>query len=96
MAEDRSLNACDHGSHGHGTRAGSSLQEIVREMLDDYYLAHGATRPSNVYRFVMAEVEKGMLETVMRHTEGNQCQAARELGISRGNLRSKLQRYNLA
>ncbi|MCU7922201.1 MAG: Fis family transcriptional regulator, partial [Candidatus Thiodiazotropha sp. (ex Dulcina madagascariensis)] len=48
-----------------------------------------------LYRLVMNEVEAPLLESVMKHTGGNQTQAATILGISRSTLRKKLSLYDL-
>jgi two-component system nitrogen regulation response regulator GlnG len=43
-----------------------------------------------VYREVIESVERPLLETVLRHTEGNQIRAAALLGINRNTLRKKI------
>jgi two-component system nitrogen regulation response regulator GlnG len=50
-------------------------------------LENGSNR---LYSDFQAETERFLLERVMRHTGGNQLQAARLLGITRGKLRSRL------
>ena len=45
----------------------------------------------NLYSFIIREVERPLLEEVLRHTKGNQKEAARILGINRNTLRSKIQ-----
>ncbi len=44
----------------------------------------------NLYAEILEIVERELLIRVLTHTEGNQVQAARILGISRGNLRAKI------
>ena len=44
---------------------------------------------------VIAEVEKPLLEAVMKRAGGNQLRAARMLGINRNTLRKKLSLYGL-
>lgn len=53
------------------------------EMLD-------GEKPSGLYRLVIRQAEQALLSMVMRECGGNQSRAAEWLGISRGNLRSKL------
>ena len=43
----------------------------------------------------IVEVEKPLLEIVMRHVKSNQCKAAEILGINRNTLRKKLKLYKL-
>lgn len=50
---------------------------------------------SGLYDLVLKEVERPLLECVMNDCRGNQTRAAKLLGISRGNLRTKLARYDM-
>jgi DNA-binding protein Fis len=43
-----------------------------------------------IYRRVCAEIDRVVIETVLRHVNGNQVQASELLGISRTTLRAKL------
>jgi len=49
----------------------------------------------NLYRIVIGEVEKALLESVMERVDHNQTKAARILGINRNTLRSKLEKHEL-
>lgn len=71
------------------------LSECVRGALNSYFEHLDGHAASNLYQLVMAEVEQPLLETVMRHTNGNQTRAAKVLGISRSTLRKKLAIYEL-
>ncbi|MEK9541567.1 MAG: helix-turn-helix domain-containing protein [Gammaproteobacteria bacterium] len=44
---------------------------------------------------VIKEVEKPMLEEVMKFCNGNKSQASKILGINRVTLRTKLKQYNI-
>jgi DNA-binding NtrC family response regulator len=44
----------------------------------------------DLYSEALAVMERHILTTVLKHTEGNQVQAARILGITRGSLRNKI------
>ena len=44
---------------------------------------------------VLREVERPLLEVVMRQTNGNQSRTAEILGINRNTLRKKLKLYQL-
>lgn len=50
---------------------------------------------SGLYDLVLKEVERPLLKCVMQDCNGNQTRAAKVLGISRGNLRTKLARYDM-
>lgn len=71
------------------------LHDCVRAALGHYLADLDGETPSGLYQMVLAEVERPLLETVMAHVRGNQCQAASYLGISRSTLRKKLKLYDL-
>ncbi len=48
-----------------------------------------------MYDMILRVVEKPLLETVMKHAEGNQSRAADWLGINRNTLRRKLLDHKL-
>lgn len=50
----------------------------------------------NLYREALEQMEREVLLSVLRHTAGNQVQAARILGITRGSLRTKIRSLNIA
>jgi Fis family transcriptional regulator len=50
---------------------------------------------SDLHEMVLGEVERPLIETVLDHTDGNQSQAARMLGMSRSTLRKKMARYRV-
>lgn len=66
------------------------LAEAVRISLKHYFKTLDGHKPNDLYRLVLAEVERPLLETVLHQCNGNQCRAAAYLGISRGTLRKKL------
>ena len=71
------------------------LAETVERALQDYLDALGDHEPTNIYRLVLDEVERPLLETMMRYAHGNQSKAAQYMGISRATLRIKLNRHCL-
>lgn len=70
-----------------------SLRSSVRESLQSYFAQLDGQTPANLYGMVMAEVEKPLIEMVLKLTNGNQSKAAIILGISRGTLRKKMAIY---
>ena len=79
------------------SRAGldSSLSETVERTLQDYLDTFGDHEAMIIYRLVLDEVERPLLELMMRYTHGNQSKAAQCMGINRATLRTKLKRHNL-
>lgn len=73
----------------------ASLSETAHTALQDYLDTLGDQEPENVYRIVLDEVERPMLEIMMRHAKDNQSKAAAWMGINRATLRTKLKRHNL-
>lgn len=71
------------------------LCDQVEEALRRYFEQLDGHRPSSLYRLVLNEVEPPLLRTVLRHTGGNQTQAAEILGLDRSTLRKKLRQYAL-
>lgn len=77
------------------SRKREPLRECVRDALEHYFRQLDGFQPGELYTMVLGEVEAPLLETVLRHTEGNQSRAAELLGLNRGTLRKKLKQYNL-
>ncbi|KTD21271.1 helix-turn-helix domain-containing protein [Legionella londiniensis] len=69
------------------------LQEIVYNLVNRF-LSENKSKPiDNLYEMILSEVEPPLLQAVMEKRRGNQLQAAKMLGISRGTIRKKLQQY---
>ena len=85
----------DRSFHVTRTHRSDPLRECVREALGNYLTHLNGHSVSNLYDLVLAEVEQPLLQTVMRHTRGNQTHAASLLGISRSTLRKKLGHYEI-
>ena len=49
----------------------------------------------NLYDMVIPEVEKSLIEMVLRETKGNQIRASKILGINRNTLRSKIKKLGI-
>ncbi|MDH5648897.1 MAG: DNA-binding transcriptional regulator Fis [Gammaproteobacteria bacterium] len=76
-------------------QAEGPLASCAKRSLEKYFRELNGEKTSNLYEMVIAEVEKPMLEVVMKYTESNQCRAAEILGINRNTLRKKLLQYHL-
>lgn len=88
----------DLGSQGGNADVAASclpLCEYVEEVLANYFANLGGDMPSGFYQMVLEQVERPLLWNVMRYVAGNQCKAAKLLGISRVTLRKKLKQYGL-
>ena len=71
------------------------LAACVKHAIERYFHDLSGEKTSGVYDMVIGEVEKPLLEIVMRHVKSNQCKAAEMLGINRNTLRKKLKQHKL-
>jgi Fis family transcriptional regulator len=73
----------------------NDISACVTGALEKYFRDLDGEMPCAIYDMVLKNVEKPMLEVVLRHADGNQTLAAEMLGINRNTLRKKLTEYNL-
>jgi Fis family transcriptional regulator len=73
----------------------SEIADSVRRTLNRYFRDLDGEKPCAVYEMVLKNVEKPLLEVVMRQAGGNQTVAADILGINRNTLRRKLTEHDL-
>lgn len=71
------------------------LSYYVDASLKRYFKELNGCQPNQLYRLILSEVEKPLLERVMQHCEGNNSRAAEMLGINRATLRKKIQQYQI-
>lgn len=71
------------------------LHAYAEDAIRGYFQTLNGHRPRELHQFVLAEVERPLLEMTMNYTNGNQSAAAEILGLSRGTLRKRLQTYKL-
>ncbi len=73
-----------------------ALRDYVARAVRRYLHDMGDAEIGDLHDVVLREVEKPLLNEVMRHCEGNQSRAAATLGLNRATLRKKLREYGLA
>ena len=72
------------------------LSQSSNECLERYFSdLGGMTPPPGLYDKIMSQVEKPLLENVLRYVRGNQVRAAAILGINRNTLRKKIACLNV-
>ncbi|HVC12795.1 MAG TPA: helix-turn-helix domain-containing protein [Burkholderiales bacterium] len=69
----------------------NELADAVKRSLERYFKDMDGERPTAIYDMVLKNIERPMIETVLRYAEGNQTLAAEMLGINRNTLRKKMQ-----
>lgn len=75
----------------------SGLSSSVEKHLKTYFAAHEQLAPSSgLYDLVLQEVERPLLQIVMKECQGNQLRAAAILGLNRNTLRKKLRQLGLS
>jgi Fis family transcriptional regulator len=79
----------------HAKSLQASLADTVDRVMREYLDVLGEHEASNIYRLVIDEVERPLMDVMMEYTKGNQSKAAKCLGINRATLRTKLKRYDL-
>lgn len=75
------------------TTQDQGLQDLVYGLVTRFLAENKTKSITDLYDMILSEVEPPLLQAVMEKRRGNQLQAARMLGISRGTIRKKLQRY---
>lgn len=73
----------------------NEISDCIQRTLDQYFRDLDGETPCAVYQMVMRNVERPMLEFVLRQANGNQSTAAQMLGINRNTLRRKLTEHDL-
>ncbi len=71
----------------------NNLQELVYSLVTRFLAENKIKKIDDLYDMILSEVEPPLLQAVMEKKRGNQLQAAKLLGLSRGTIRKKLQRY---
>lgn len=64
--------------------------------LDNLEEAFKTAQTGEVYRSVLNEVERCLIEKALEQAGGNQLIAARILGLNRNTLRSKIKKLNIS
>lgn len=79
-------------SRSSADEAGQGLDALIRSRVEG---ALDRDDTGELHSQVLAEVEKPLVATVLRHTDGNQIRAAALLGINRNTLRKKIAELGL-
>lgn len=62
------------------------------EEVEDFFMQE---KEGDLYKFLLAVIEKPLIEKVLYKTEGNQFKAAKILGINRNTLHTKIQKLKI-
>jgi len=72
-----------------------ALDELLREKITHFYTTLGSHDVEGVYKAVMDQVERPLMEETLTHVRGNKLKAARILGINRNTLSRKIRAHNI-
>jgi Fis family transcriptional regulator len=75
------------------TNQDQGLQDLVYSLVNRFLTENKGKQITDLYDMILSEVEPPLLQAVMEKKRGNQLQAAKMLGISRGTIRKLLTRY---
>ena len=78
------------GASGKGSASGGEDSDLPFADLEGFIDERLRTGSEDLYAESLLLMEKSLITRVLRHTSGNQSQAARILGITRGSLRNKV------
>ena len=67
------------------------IKDKVIELGDSWY----SEKRGMLYKSVLAEIEKPLIEHILERTEGNQVKAAKILGINRNTMRAKIKKLGI-
>lgn len=87
------MNVIETQTTAQTTKQEQGLQDLVYSLVTRFLAENKTKSIDDLYDMILSEVEPPLLQAVMEKRRGNQLQAAKMLGISRGTIRKKLQRY---
>ena len=73
----------------------TSLSEVTRDLLVNLFINIGNEKPNSLYKTLVHEIERPLLEASLKFTKNNQTKAAKVLGLSRNTFRLKMKLYDL-
>ena len=72
-----------------------TMKEFLEEKLKRYLKDMTKAVNCNLYNTVLSEVEKALIDIVLKEANGNQLRTSRILGINRNTLRTKIKEYRI-
>lgn len=82
--------------HGPTLKTGkNNLTQDVERTMEKYFRDLDGHEVNNLYELFLEQVEKPLLEVVIRNTDRNLSRASKILGINRATLRNRLKKYGL-
>jgi len=74
-----------------------TLEECTRRLIKEYFLyLENLDDAIDLHKFVLAQVEKPLIEETLKQAKGNKLQTAKILGINRNTLHKKMNYFNIS
>ena len=96
LADSEVLSPEDFGFLEEGEREAGGGPDLEGLLTSEVKAALADPAPGEIYRRILARVERPLLEAALEHTHGNQIKAAALLGINRNTLRKKITDLNIS
>ena len=77
------------------TTGKNCLKKEVETAMEKYFRDLDGHEANNLYDLFLEQVEKPLLEVVIRNTDRNLSRASKILGMNRATLRNRLKKYGL-
>ncbi|MBT4884711.1 MAG: Fis family transcriptional regulator [Legionellales bacterium] len=72
-----------------------TLKEQITNITEQYLVDIDGHNDTNIYKKIIDVVEESFLQTLLKHTNGNQKEASEISGISRNTIRKKLEKHKI-
>ncbi len=85
----------DQAMHRSNNKNSQNNSFILTKAIEDIENSFLNEKEGVLYKFLLAIIEKPLIENILRGTEGNQLRTAKILGINRNTLHTKIRRLNI-
>jgi len=72
-----------------------TMSEAITRCTRNYLMQLGYAKPTNLYHYVLEQVEPPLLKLALEHCHGNQLRVAEMLGLNRNTVRKLLRKYDI-
>lgn len=72
-----------------------NVSDALSRLFEEFEFFCVRQREGEGYRLLVNALERRLIESILRRTEGNQIQAAKIMGINRNTLRAKIKKFRV-